>query len=465
MKQVSFQPKVPSLALVLSLASLAAAWWFLLPGRMSPDSIAQLTQARSGMFSDDHPPIMALLWRLLDAAFPGPALLVALHLAVFALVCHLLARSIDSNVYVRMGMFLGMFFFLPLFPLLGIAWKDISFFVALTLTMVLTYREFRRVAEGGTAMVKPDKNTLVLAAVLLWYAIGVRYNGIFAAFPIAALGVWLVLPQWRVLRKLISAAVAGAMLCVAMFGSHSLIGRMVGATPTNFWQVLAVYDITAVSLATGEDRLDDRLFPGSSIEEMRKYFKPYSVLELTQKAPFYRTLTKPEDLAQLRSSWFGVMVSHPSVYLGHRWRMLTECLGATELHPWVPVFPTGSEAPQFETAWRASPDGVSVHVLTNLDFVASSTFVYRPWIHTVFTLVVLGFLYMVRSDRRGFLMFVTSVALANDVSLFLLAHSPDFRFSIPMLFASACALVLGIREAARMVVHEVRVRNLVKAAE
>src|SRR6187551_2782850 len=56
----------------LSLFGFLVVWWVYRPGFMSWDSVVQLRQARAGAFTDDHPPIVALIWRSLDRLWPGP---------------------------------------------------------------------------------------------------------------------------------------------------------------------------------------------------------------------------------------------------------------------------------------------------------------------------------------------------------------------------------------------------------
>src|SRR5207253_5889655 len=59
------------------------------PGVIRPDSLAQLQQAQTGIFSDHHPPVMALYWGVLNFIWPGPGLLFLTHLSLLfgAAVC------------------------------------------------------------------------------------------------------------------------------------------------------------------------------------------------------------------------------------------------------------------------------------------------------------------------------------------------------------------------------------------
>src|SRR5580704_792026 len=42
------------------------------PGYMSWDAMTQLAQARRGIYTDDHPPAMAVLWRVCELVVTGP---------------------------------------------------------------------------------------------------------------------------------------------------------------------------------------------------------------------------------------------------------------------------------------------------------------------------------------------------------------------------------------------------------
>src|SRR5262245_1279945 len=53
------------------------------PGYMSTDSVAQLDEARSGVFSDGHPPLMAAEWWVLDRIISGPVLMLLLQGSLF----------------------------------------------------------------------------------------------------------------------------------------------------------------------------------------------------------------------------------------------------------------------------------------------------------------------------------------------------------------------------------------------
>ena len=50
------------------------------PGIISPDAIGQYAIAHSGLYTDHHPPLMSFVWHYLDLIYPGPGMLLLLHL-------------------------------------------------------------------------------------------------------------------------------------------------------------------------------------------------------------------------------------------------------------------------------------------------------------------------------------------------------------------------------------------------
>src|SRR5262249_13915818 len=75
---------------------LAIGWVGLLlygsPGHMSYDSVGQLLEARSGVFSDGHPPAMAALWRAVDSVIAGPLGMLLIQSLAFLAGAYLLFK-------------------------------------------------------------------------------------------------------------------------------------------------------------------------------------------------------------------------------------------------------------------------------------------------------------------------------------------------------------------------------------
>ena len=62
------------------------------PGVMTMESFDQLKEGREWLFTDSHPPAMALLWGLVDRIVPGPPGLLGIQTAAFLTGVYLVLR-------------------------------------------------------------------------------------------------------------------------------------------------------------------------------------------------------------------------------------------------------------------------------------------------------------------------------------------------------------------------------------
>ena len=445
---VAYTPGEPErraafLGVILVALLTLLALLFHLPGRVSPDSLSQLAQARAQVFSDAHPPVMALVWRPLDALSPGPIGMVALNIAATCLGYALIARALTGPGTARfVAAFAALLFFPTTFFLLGVAWKDLAQHAAFVLAtgLVMTTEGRRR---------RTQILCLAAAALVAWYGIGVRHNAIFAFFPLAVWAVWReTSATGRLWVRGATAVGAGAALVIALFLSHGVLGSFLRVEKAHFWQNLAAYDLVGISVHTDQDLVPDELYPGATLAKMERHYLPYSMLGITMESGFYQNTTDPDRLKRLRSAWIGAIARHPTAYARHRTGMLMACLGLTSF-PWVPVYPEGAAAP--EVGPLTDPRAGSVALMKQVDEKAPHSAGYRPWVHLAYVLAA-ALVVIVAAPRFALLALVAAAAaLANTVSLWLLSPSPDFRYSLAVLFCSSLlTVVLGVDLADRL---------------
>ena len=82
------------IASAILLAGFAAMLALNAPGQMTYDSVMQLADGRRGFYDSWHPPVMAWLLGLFDAAVPGTLLFLVFQstLLLFALLAFLWTR-------------------------------------------------------------------------------------------------------------------------------------------------------------------------------------------------------------------------------------------------------------------------------------------------------------------------------------------------------------------------------------
>nr|MBA3503805.1 hypothetical protein [Deltaproteobacteria bacterium] len=121
-------------------AILAIGWFVFFvhayPGRMTRDSFDQLRQARSGVFLDDHPPLMqAIVW-ITDRYVTGPIGIVILQSLLLLAGTYLLLRRAMSE---RIAALVAVAFLLfpPVMSVMVVMWKDPMMAGALMLSAAL----------------------------------------------------------------------------------------------------------------------------------------------------------------------------------------------------------------------------------------------------------------------------------------------------------------------------------------
>src|SRR5690242_11512650 len=119
---------VPWLVAIAGCAFDIAAFW---PGQMSFDSAYAWWQARGGATTDIAPPMFVLIWRIIDALHEGPALMFALHLALFWSGLALLANALRLSTWRAIALMLIAAFAPVPWLLRGHVWTDVALFSAL----------------------------------------------------------------------------------------------------------------------------------------------------------------------------------------------------------------------------------------------------------------------------------------------------------------------------------------------
>ncbi|MET9365002.1 GtrA family protein [Streptomyces sp. NPDC006632] len=204
------------LGAVAALCALAVNTVFH-PGYLSEDSADQLQQALDERpVTDWHPPVMALLWRILIHATGAISAMAALQSAVLWASLWVLARLVWKRTGSR-GLSLVMLA-VGLAPhvltFTGVVWKDVHMAYALlaTVAVALTAREL---PPGRTAS---RWALLVLGVLFLAYAVLVRKNGLPAVIPVFVLLVLAVWPSPGRRRWLAASGILVAMTALCSVG-------------------------------------------------------------------------------------------------------------------------------------------------------------------------------------------------------------------------------------------------------
>lgn len=295
--------------LVLGSGAMLALNW---PGQMSWDSVAQLSDGRSGAYNSWHPPVMAFLLGLFDRLLPGPGLYLlfqaALLLAALLTLLWLVPRPGWRSVAVALAIMLT-----PQIALLqGEIWKDILFANA--------------AIAGFAALALAERHWrapwIVLAALLLALAAATRQTGV-VLLPVAAVTAGLIArrharPGWRWGLGFLAATLALGLAVTLILAARGDRGEGAAAQI----RLAQSYDLAGayardprLSLPLGQD--------DPALERLLK----------TRGAALYTPLRNDPLAADpaisaaigavpgavLGRSWQALAMDHPGLYLRVRW--------------------------------------------------------------------------------------------------------------------------------------------------
>jgi hypothetical protein len=157
------------------------------PGFMSPDSFDQLIEARNGVYSDWHPPFIALIWhftdRIIEGSFGMLLLLTGLiWMGSFLVTLYWFNKEQFTLLSLSPALII---FFPPVFSISGVIWKDIFMWAFLMLAIG---------TAGSLEPISPPRQwrtyvKLAIIASLLLMAMLARHNAGFAAVPIMILSI------------------------------------------------------------------------------------------------------------------------------------------------------------------------------------------------------------------------------------------------------------------------------------
>lgn len=420
---------------VATLAAFGLAVATLYPGWYSFDTSWQLWQANNGRYSNLQPPGMALAWSLLlGMGLPPGALLVA-HLAALATGTALLALSLRR----AHGLLLPLALLWPPFLVLfGHLWVDVSLAAALTL------------ATGWIAWARATGRTAWawLAAIPLAYAVGVRHNAVFALPPLLFL---LIARVPGSPRGAAATAVLSLALSAAAFAAWAGVSRLVVTIPSPTLNALAIWDLSAASVASGELLLPEGVYgPGLTVDELRPLVNAETVVTILEGTrnginPGIDSPLPAGVERELRLRWLTLPLTRPKAWLRHRLAVTATLFGpqrhenvesnfiipAIIARPGNPVIVANDTAAnaallKVVRAWRDGPACMPLTYLA-LAVVASGLALRR------------GF----RGDR-GLVLALASGAWLVALPLAVLAPAAEWRYSLWPMMAATFALFFAL---------------------
>src|SRR6266542_1629933 len=256
---------------VPTLAALAAASVILIavyPGFMSYDSVYFLHEARTAVQGGDYPPFVSYVWRVLDAIWPGPALMLFAQNFLLVLGFATILRTLR---YSGPSIVAGVALFCVAPPLLGpmlVVWKDVDVSACLCAAVACFL-----VADGAP---KP-RLAIVAGIVLLFAGAAYRLNAISAVVPLVAWYSWrrgfIGLPRRRASTIGVS-TFAGIVLAVVVVNGYRFPDLERLPSPGGLKNVM-VHDLVAMSALTGKSLVPETTPPSITDDQIEYYRRIY----------------------------------------------------------------------------------------------------------------------------------------------------------------------------------------------
>ena len=447
----SWWPHIDAAVLLIAVVGFLAVLFVFQPGYMSHDSLTQLRQARSGVFSDAHPPILAFIWSLVDKAVRGPFGMLVLQNLMFWSGAALFAASLQTKRAVQVAVVGLIGFFPPVFGQLGTVWKDVWFLGAMMMAIGLVANAHR-----------VRSRHLMLGGSVLFFllATGMRHNAVAAVFGIA---MWVVHQfgvrasdrRWKETLQVVGGAAA---ITVLVYIASATISGVLTDHRSHFWQALAIYDVAGVSVNTNQN-----MFPPDSgvlrdttrLEDIDTVYTSRSLLPLYREicdgdnvcraSVFIRT-EDDRELDALGDLWLTTVTSQPGAYLEHRWDVFRHVLGLTPDPVWVPIYSLKIRENDLGLQFQESPLN---DLVTDVVLKLSETPLYRIWVYGIALTAALGLgLWNWQRSRDIAVVAIASSGWLYLVGYFFVAPSPDFRYNVwgieALLLVGTLALVTFI---------------------
>jgi hypothetical protein len=465
----------------LSMSKPTRVGWFIggfflhfaimYPGFMTYDAVNQILEARAGVFSDWHPPLMAMIWRLLEHLMPGPAPMLFLQLGLIWLGAFLVFHAFFQSCCSKIAAILlcTLFFLPPMFGVSGAILKDMLMWGTLLTAF--------GVAGHINSMTNQEPWLTGLLSIftllLLWLAILLRHNAIFATIPLLGFAIFRLFPKdnlWGLIRAIIPAAIIAALL----FAASGAINKHLSDRHTQPWVANAAFDIVGILKRMEDKTAQQTLFAqlaksfnaSGTVEPVLQAYTPMYWREIFRSKP--PTLLLPENsigpvihgfesftdeqLTALHQLWTQSIMAEPLLWLRHRFAVSKYVLGWVPESSWSPVI-MGMDFP-LDLAKDYGSIQVSTPFQNKLETVLYSLiedWFFQPWPYFL-TLTIILLVVIFRPIKANIEIICLSLSgLLHETGLMLAAPSPDFRYSHYMVFCTLLALLMLARPKMRIV--------------
>ena len=444
-----------------SVSMGAYVFIYFFPGSVSPDSLSILTQARTGVFSDHHPPFLAMIWRPLDQFIPGPSPILFLNLFLFYGGLFLIFTSLVPRYgYSTIVGLVVIGLYPPIIGILGVIWIDIAMaaFYVMAIGLLLlstTLLETKRILRYMS---------IAFAVVFIYVGSAFRHNGFAAAFALMCFA-YLVLYSFKPLSfklflRTFLAGITGVFLSLML---TQIISGILVTQKSQIWRIGAIYDIAGSSFYSNQNLFNQEIFPNTNLHDIKALYSPRSWIPLSMgtqihgltpeeikiSAPAIDIKDNEKNNKLLLANWIGAISTHPLEYFQHRYNIFKILVGPSPWGLWAPVYDVIYEN-SLGINNRATPD---LWLYKYIYSISQSPLFYP--IHylfiSIFGLFITLFLGIKLQNSIYLLVSMLYLSgIANMAVLFFLVASTDFRYSHWLIVSCSIGSILSLLESCRL---------------
>lgn len=436
-------------ALLISSVALVAEAYY--PGYLNWDSVWQLRQARSGDYTDWHPPILSYLWGLMDRVWPGTGAIL-----VIDLVCLTVGMFLTLRCFFRplpAAILAALILVLP--PVLGVAGmiaKDATliglFTLAVGLTLTAETARLRKWAKG---------TLLATAAAALLFAQLCRYNALpltgLAGYAVIRTGLHVFgrLPADRrpVLVQAMLLCTSFSVFAAVMLAVPLINRNLLNAKHQFAFQHIIIYDVSAISIRTGTLLLGPEVFPAQNLDTLVQMFTGESAIsvlhppdELSITDPVRET-ENPADVEALTRQWIKAIADHPLPYLAIRFDLFYRLIGLPGHRVCTPFF----GFPDNQYIGLDFPNKDLNGLLHGYLVFFENSLLNRAWIYILLGSANVVFLFRKPGVKGNRTLAVMGMApLLYIAPYFFIAPSCEFRYVAPVVVSGLLVTAAAVRQ-------------------
>lgn len=410
---------------------------YAFPGQMCPDTFDHLGEARTGVYTDSHPPaINALFWIAEQVASVPLILCIGQTLLLLIALDRLCCRSLPRDRAARLAA--AIFVAPPVFVTMAVVWKDGLLPGLLVLGLHGLLDDRRAVRVGGLA---------ALAG-----ATAIRYNAFAATFPlIVLLFEWQRGASWW--RRYPIAVAAW----LATSGAAFALNAQLTDREMHYWHSsVALHDIVGTYAHRDDDvsdrELAERLAGTQLISEhdihatlRANYHRDNFFWLIGGNHPVWRVaIFEPMPASQqaaIERAWRATISESPGAYLRHRVDVMSAVLAWGKLGNRSAILGRDYEykVNAIAAGMSTRPSWLQRAVSQRLASIGRWVPMFAPWLYLALALIALP---IVRRHRDLFALVASGIALES--SLVVLAPTPDYRYSHWMILATILAIALYV---------------------